>query len=69
MLTYSFPPPFAFIPFSTASISSLLFVSISTFPFLSDLKVLIPTTISVGFILYFNNPLIFSGVWFSVDFT
>jgi hypothetical protein len=53
----------------SASISSLLVVSISTLPSVSDLKVLIPTFISVGFIFDFNKPLIISGVWSSFDFT
>ena len=54
---------------SSASSSYLLFVSISTCPFFSDLKVFIPTLTSVGFILVVNRPLIVSGGRFSFDFT
>jgi len=55
--------------FSSASNSFLLLVSINTRPFFSDLKVFIPTLISVGFILVFNRPLMVSGGRFSFDLT
>lgn len=47
----------------------LLLVSISTSPLLSNLKILIPTLISVGFIVAFSNSLIVSGGCLSLDIT
>ena len=68
-VNFQFSSAFSVDILSSASISSLMFVSISTSPFLSELEVLIPTLISAGFILNFNNPLILSGVWFSTNIT
>ena len=61
-------PHFSCISLPRISISSLLFISIRT-PALKDLKVLIPTLISPGFILVFRICLIASSVCVPVDFT
>jgi hypothetical protein len=55
--------------FFRISISSLLPVSIDTRPFQSDLRELIHTLISVGFILVFTMSLIVSGDLLSLDVT
>jgi len=61
VLASSLPSHLAFMSFSNASSSSLLFVSINTLPFFSDLKEFIPTLISVGLILVFSRSSMESG--------
>ena len=47
----SLSPHLSFMSFPNVSNSSLVFVSIKTFPFLGVLSALIPTSIAVGLIL------------------
>ena len=61
-MTSSLSLHFSFMSFSIASSSSLLLVSIKTWPFRRVLRVFIPTLILEGFILAFSTPLIDSGV-------
>jgi hypothetical protein len=67
--TSSLSPHFSLMSFPRISNYSLVFVSVNTFPFLRDLRVLIPTLVSVGLTLDYSNSLIISDVWVSLDVT